>query len=133
MSLRVLIVEDNPQNLELMCFLLESAGHSTLTARNGLEGLAASERETPDLIICDLQMPALDGFGMLERLQADPRLRAIPCVAVTALAMPSDRARVMDAGFCGYLSKPIEPRTFVGLVEGLLAGRGDVHSARNRR
>lgn len=125
MRLRVLVVEDNPQNLELMCFLLESAGHKALTARNGLEGLAASEREAPDLIICDLQMPGLDGFGMLERVRHNPRLRAIPCVAVTALAMPSDRDRVMASGFCGYISKPIEPRTFVGLVEGILSARDE--------
>jgi CheY-like chemotaxis protein len=131
MNLRVLIVEDNPQNLELMCFLLESAGHSALTARNGLEGLTKSERENPDLIICDLQMPGLDGFGMLERVRANPRLRAIPCVAVTALAMPSDRDRVMTSGFCGYVSKPIEPRTFVGLLESLWSGARDGNVVRN--
>jgi len=129
-SLRVLIVEDNPQNLELMRYLLESAGHETLSAGNGLEGLAAAERDTPDLIICDIQMPGLDGFGMIARLQADPRGRAIPCVAVTALAMPADRDRVMASGFCGYVSKPIEPRTFAGIIEGFARDRGGTDSTR---
>jgi CheY-like chemotaxis protein len=123
MTARVLVVEDNPQNLELMCFLLQASGHETLVARNGQQGLDVAAASLPDLILCDIQMPVLDGFGVVERLRLDPRLRGIPCVAVTALAMPLDRERALAAGFDGYLSKPIEPRTFVALIEGFLATR----------
>ena len=119
---RVLVIEDNPENLELMRFLLQAYRHEPLIARDGEEGLAAAERERPDLIVCDIHMPKLDGYGVLAGLRGDTRLRAIPCVAVTALAMLGDRAKVLAAGFDGYISKPIEPEKFINEVEAFLRG-----------
>lgn len=117
---RILVIEDNPENLELMRFLLQAFKHEPLIARNGEEGLAVAQRERPDLIICDIHMPQLDGYGVLARLRSDPVLRNIPCVAVTALAMLGDRTKVLAAGFNGYISKPIDPEKFVDEVDGYL-------------
>ena len=110
---RILVVEDNPANLELITYLLEAFGHSAVPALDGENGLEAARREAPDLIICDMQMPRMDGYEMARCLKADPKLRAIPIVAVTAFAMVGDRDKVLAAGFDGYIAKPITPETFV--------------------
>jgi CheY-like chemotaxis protein len=117
---RILVIEDNPQNIELMRFLLEAFGHEPVLARDGEEGAAMALSDPPDLIVCDIQMPKLDGYGLLSRLKNDERLRSIPCVAVTALAMSGDRDKLLAAGFEGYISKPIEPETFVVEVQAFL-------------
>src|SRR5215211_3055169 len=120
MPARILIIEDNPTNLDLMTYLLSAFGHTPLTAHDGEEGLQAAQRETPDLIICDLQLPRLNGYEVARWLKSHPGLRAIPLVAVTALAMVGDRDKVLAAGFDRYISKPIDPQTLVALVERLL-------------
>jgi CheY-like chemotaxis protein len=120
---RVLIIEDNPANLELMTYLLGAFGHTVVAAEDGRQGLEAARREQPDLIVCDVQLPALDGFEVARCLKSDPRLRTTPLVAVTALAMVGDRDRVLAAGFDGYLAKPINPETFVGQMEVFLPWR----------
>jgi two-component system cell cycle response regulator len=120
MGARVLILEDNPANLELMTYLLRAFGHTVLAAEDGRLGLAAARREQPDLIICDVQLPEMDGYEVARWLKSDPRLRTVPLVAVTALAMVGDRDRVLAAGFDGYLAKPIDPETFVRQMEGFL-------------
>jgi two-component system cell cycle response regulator len=117
MGVRVLIVEDNADNLKLMSYLLGSFGHQVLTARDGEEALAIASREALDLMICDIQLPGLDGYEVARRLKEDPARASIPLVAVTALAMVGDRERVLAAGFDGYVPKPIVPRTFVGQIE----------------
>jgi two-component system cell cycle response regulator DivK len=117
---RILIIEDNAANLELAQYLLEHSGHRVLVARDGQEGVEVARRERPDLIICDLQMPVLDGFGVLEQLKRDAHCAAIPIVAVTAFSMSGDERKVRKAGFDGYLSKPIEPEAFVGQIEAFL-------------
>ncbi len=118
---RILIIEDNPDNLALMRYLLQAFGHDTLAAQDGEEGLARAETETGlELILCDVHLPNMDGYAVAQRLKADPRLRRIPLVAVTALAMVGDRERVLAAGFDGYIAKPIAPREFVGQVKGFL-------------
>ena len=114
---RILVIEDNPENLELMRFLLQAFRHEALIAHNGEEGLSVAERERPDLILCDIHMPTLDGYGVLARLRRDALLRGIPCVAVTALAMLGDQSKILDAGFDGYISKPIDPEKFVAEVD----------------
>src|SRR5579871_203047 len=119
-SARVLIIEDNAANLELMTYLLSAFGHTVLTADNGHHGLEAAVREQPELIICDLQLPDIDGFELARHLHRDSRLCSIPLVAVTALAMVGDRDRVLAAGFDGYLAKPIDPETFVPQMESFL-------------
>jgi two-component system cell cycle response regulator len=114
---RVLILEDNPANLELMTYLLGAFGHTVLAAEDGRQGLEMARREHPDLIICDVQLPQMDGYEVARRLKSDPQLGNIPLVAVTALAMVGDRDRVLAAGFDGYLAKPINPETFVRQME----------------
>ena len=117
---RVLIVEDNVDNFELVRFLLERAGYQVLSAGNGIEGLDAAKREQPDLILMDLSMPELDGWNATARLKADEATRAIPVLALTAHTLPGDRKRAIDAGCDGYISKPINVASFDKLVATLL-------------
>jgi two-component system cell cycle response regulator len=119
MGARVLVIEDNGPNLELMTYLLTAFGHSTDSARDGEEGIAKALREEFDLVICDIQLPKRDGFEVAQAIRGGGR--AVPLVAVTAFAQVGDRERVMAAGFDGYISKPIAPETFVGQVEAFLA------------
>ena len=119
MSARILIIEDNPANMELMTYLLQAFGHTVLSVYNGEEGVETARRELPDLIICDVHLPKMDGYGVLEqlKLKSGEALRQIPVIAVTALAMVGDRQKLLAAGFDGYLGKPIEPELFVSQVE----------------
>ena len=120
MAARILVVEDNPANLELVHYLLEKAGHTVLTAEDGGQGLEIARRERPDLVLSDLQMPVLDGYELLARLRADPLLHTVPVIALTAYSMAGDRHKVLLAGFNGYLPKPIFPETFVAQIEAWL-------------
>ena len=117
MPTRILVIEDNAANLELMRYLLAAAGYEPVSFQDGQLALEAANRKAPDLVICDIQMPGMDGFEFLHSLRAQPALARTAVVAVTALAMVGDRDRVLAAGFDGYLSKPIEPETFVAQVE----------------
>ena len=117
---RLLVIEDNAANLELVRYLLEHAGHRVDAAFNGVDGISAAAATAPDLIICDLQMPLLDGYAVLRALRAQLPNKALPVVAVTAFSMPDDRKKVTEAGFDGYLTKPIEPETFVARIEAFL-------------
>ena len=120
MPIRILIIEDHIDNLELMSYLLRAFGYATLGAGDGLEGLKLAEQERPELIICDIQLPGIDGFEVAKRLKSDARLREIPLVGITALAMVGDRDRVLQAGFDGYIPKPIAAETFVSDIEAFL-------------
>lgn len=120
MSVRILVIEDDPASQELMSYLLGAHGYVALTASRGDEGVEVARRERPDLVICDIQLPGLDGYAVARMLKAEEALRAIPLVAFTALAMVGDRERVLAAGFDTYLSKPIDPMNFVPEVERLL-------------
>jgi two-component system cell cycle response regulator len=120
LSARILIIEDNPANMELMSYLLDAFGHTVLPALDGEEGVEAARRELPDLILCDVHLPNMDGYGVLAQLKLEPGLRTIPVIAVTALAMVGDRQKLLAAGFDGYLGKPIEPELFVGQCEKFL-------------
>jgi len=123
---RVLLVEDNPQNLELMRYLLVAHGHEVRTASDGSEAASLLEAERPDLIVCDIQMPVMNGFELLRWVRGNIRLRGVPVIAVTALAMVGDRESILAAGFDGYLAKPIDPENFVRNVLGIL---GDAFSS----
>nr|WP_267875162.1 response regulator [Massilia aurea] len=115
-----MIIEDNPANIELMSFLLSAYGHAPLSAADGPRGVAAARSERPDLIACDVNLPGMDGFAVLAELKGDPALAGVPILAVTALAMTGDREKVLAAGFDGYISKPIEPESFVAELEAFL-------------
>jgi len=120
MHKRILVIEDNPVNLELMTDLLEGFGFTVLAARGGAQGIDLVRQEKLDLIICDVQMPGMDGYEVANYLKRDPMLRRIPLVAVTALAMVGDRESVLTAGFDGYIDKPISPELFRKQVEGFM-------------
>ncbi|MCW5612779.1 MAG: response regulator [Rubrivivax sp.] len=122
MASRILVIEDNPVNLELMCCLLQAWQHEVLVARNGEEGLAMARSQRPDLVICDIQMPVLDGYAVARRLRADPALHDLPLVAVTAYAMVGDDEKALLAGFDVHVSKPIDPAGFMAAIEPLLPG-----------
>jgi two-component system cell cycle response regulator len=117
---RLLIIEDNPDNLELMTYLLKAFGHETIVAHDGEEGMQTARRERVDLIVCDVHLPKKDGYAIAAELKADARLKDVPLVAVTALAMVGDRDRLLAAGFDGYIAKPIVPQEFVKQVEAFL-------------
>jgi CheY-like chemotaxis protein len=117
---RILVIEDNAANLELVRYLLSFSGYTVLEARDGAQGIALAWQERPDLIICDLQMPVLDGYEVLAQLRENLDIAGTIIVAVTAFSMPNDRNKVMTAGFDGYLSKPIEPQNFVDQIEAFL-------------
>jgi len=110
---RVLVIEDNPASMDLMLYLLKAFGHTAFFARDGLEGIEAARRERPDLVLCDIQLPGADGHEVCRQLKRDPALRKIALVAVTAYAMVGDREKLLGEGFDGYLSKPIDPQTFI--------------------
>ena len=120
MRARILVIEDNPANLELMRYLLQSFGHMVLTAPDGEAGVAMVRKERPDLVLCDVQLPKLDGTGVARAVRGDPELCDIPLIAVTAFAMVGDRDKMLQAGFDGYLPKPITPETFLDEIEGFL-------------
>jgi len=117
---RILVIEDNPANIQLMIYLLQAFGHQPVEAHDGQSGLEAARREPFDLILCDVQLPKLDGYAVAKQLKSHPGLKHIPLVAVTALAMVGNRDTVLAAGFDGYIPKPITPETFVGQVEAFL-------------
>ncbi len=121
---RVLVIEDNAANLDLMTYLLRAFGHSVLIARDGEEGIAVATETRPDLILCDVGLPGLDGYGVARHLKSDATLRTVPLVAVTASAMVGDRDKVLAAGFDGYISKPIAPESFVSEIETYLRESG---------
>ena len=116
----ILIVEDNERNLTLVRDLLQYNGFETLEARNAEDGVALAGERRPDLILMDIQLPGADGITALGRLRADVRTASIGVVALTAFAMTDDRQRLLDAGFDGYLEKPIDTRAFPGQVLALL-------------
>jgi two-component system cell cycle response regulator len=121
MGTRVLVVEDNPINAELIEYLLQAFGFETLRAADGRSGLETARRERPDLILCDIQMPVMDGFEFARCLREDPLLRTTPLLAVTAYAMVGDCDRILAQGFDAYVSKPIEPQALVAAVGAALS------------
>lgn len=118
----ILIIEDDPASLDLMAYLLRAHGFSALTASRGDEGVALLQATHPDLVICDIDLPGMDGYAIVGAVKSDPQLRTIPMMAVTALAMVGDREKVLAAGFDVYVTKPIDPHTFASHIESLLGG-----------
>jgi len=120
MPARILIMEDDRPSRELFTYLFGASGYPVRVVENGRLGIAAFEEWNPDLIVCDLQMPEVNGYEALARIRAAGG-RHIPIIAVTALSMPDDRTKTLAAGFDGYFSKPITPETFVADIEQFLA------------
>jgi CheY-like chemotaxis protein len=116
----VLVVEDNPVNLELVEAVLNREGYEVISAVSAEEALKRLERLRPDLVLLDIQLPGLDGLGLTRLLKANPATVEIPIVALTAHARPEDRQAALEAGCVEYISKPIDTRTLPGQLAGLL-------------
>jgi two-component system cell cycle response regulator DivK len=113
---KVLVVEDNPANMTLAIFLLQSAGHTVICATNGEAALALARDEQPALILMDIQLPGMDGLVTTALLKQDDVTRAIPVIALTALAMKGDEERIRAAGCDGYIAKPLAYQDFLSVV-----------------
>jgi two-component system cell cycle response regulator DivK len=118
---RVLVVDDKASSRELFRTVLERSGYEVSEAVDGGEAVRTAQAIEPDLILLDLQMPTLDGFGALEQIRRDPRFTALPIVALTANAMQGDREKALGAGFTSYLSKPVKLAVLGAEVARLLA------------
>ncbi len=113
---RILVIEDNPANLTLAIFLLESAGYTVLTARDAEAGLTVARDEQPHLILMDIQLPGMDGLAATTLLKQAAATRDIPVIALTALAMKGDEERIRAAGCNGYIAKPLAYKDFLEVV-----------------
>ena len=125
MSNRILVIEDNPANMELVRYVLEAFGYAVCAAVDGESGLALALADPPDLVICDLQLPGIDGIEVAKRLKAQSGFAHIPLVALTAYAMVGDRERVLAAGFTSYLTKPVQFGALKQAIESALGARQD--------
>lgn len=117
----ILLVEDNPLNLELAQEVLEAKGFTVLAATTGREALRLATEARPDLVLLDIRLPDLDGLEVARRLKQDPGTRGLTLVALTAQAMRGDERAARAAGFAGYITKPIDTRTFPGEIGRFLA------------
>ena len=119
---KILVIEDNRANMTLAVFLLQSAGHSVLSASDAEAGVALARDQHPDLILMDIQLPGMDGLQASALLKRDAATRDIPVIALTALAMKGDEERILAAGCDGYIAKPMPYREFLAAVAARLSG-----------
>ena len=117
---KILVVEDNPTNMKLSTFLLESADYEVISAANAEIGVALAREGRPDLILMDIQLPGMDGLQATALLKADEATRHIPVIALTALAMKGDEERIRAAGCDGYIAKPLDYKDFLSSVKASL-------------
>ena len=120
----ILIVEDNEKNMKLVRDVLQVKGYATLEAMTGEDGVRLAKERLPALVLMDIQLPGISGIEALQQLRADPATAAIPVIAVTASVMVSDRRNITDAGFDGYVGKPLNLKEFLAAVASALAPRG---------
>ena len=118
---KILIIEDNPANMKLAVFLVESVGHTVLCATDAEAGLALGRSELPNLILMDIQLPGIDGLDAIGLLKRDDATRAIPVIALTALAMKGDEERIRAAGCDDYIAKPMHYKEFLAAIASQLA------------
>ena len=119
---KILVIEDNRANMTLAVFLLQSAGHTVLSAIDAEAGVTLAREQRPDLILMDIQLPGMDGLQASALLKRDPATREIPVIALTALAMKGDEERILAAGCDGYIAKPMPYREFLAAVAARLSG-----------
>jgi CheY-like chemotaxis protein len=128
---KILIAEDNAVNRELLRELLEIRGYTVEEACDGEEALRMVRQSQPDILLLDIGMPLLDGFGVVSKIRENPRLASLPVVAVTAYAMQGDRERILNSGFNGYLSKPVNASALAEELGRLLDKRENLDAASN--
>jgi two-component system cell cycle response regulator DivK len=123
MAAKILLVEDNEMNRDMLSRRLQRRGYEVLTAVDGESGLALTKSETPALVLMDMSLPGIDGWEVTRQLKADPATRAIPVIALTAHAMAGDREQALAAGCDDFDIKPIELDRLLGKIEALLGGK----------
>ena len=116
----VLVIEDNENNRYLMRFILTQLGHAVLEAHDGASGVEMAKRNHPNLILMDVRLPVLDGYAATRRIREDEDLKGIPIIAVTSCAMDGDREKAVQAGCTAYVEKPIDPGSFIKVLEEFL-------------
>lgn len=114
---KILVIEDNEQNLYLVSFILEKHGYEVVVAMDGQEGIDKATTEKPDLILLDIQLPVMDGHAVARQLRKITELDNIPIIAVTSYAMTGDREKAIESGCNGYIEKPINPDNFMEQIE----------------
>ena len=119
---RVLVIEDNENNMELITFILEESNYRTLKAENGQKGVALALQERPDFIILDIQLPDILGTEVLKMIRSSEIGDSIPIIAMTSYAMAGDREQLLAAGCDGYIEKPIDPITVMNQIEKVVGG-----------
>ena len=120
MKNRVLIIEDNEQNMYMLTYLLESEDYEILQAFSGPAGIESAKAVTPDIVLLDIQLPEMDGYEVATRLREIKQMKETPIIAVTSYAMPGDREKAIESGATGYIEKPINPDTFISQMESFL-------------
>jgi two-component system cell cycle response regulator DivK len=123
---KILLVEDNPVNRRLAVFLLRSQGYQVVEATSAKEAFEVLQRQHPDLIVMDIQLPGMDGLEVTRKLKAQPATASIPVVAVTSYAMKGDREKALAAGCAGYVTKPIDKNTFIQEVAARLGNKSKI-------
>ena len=116
MSKRILIIEDQEDNRQIIHDVLGANGYESLEAISGEEGLTIAAREKPDLILMDIQLPGMDGYEVTRRIKANAALKHIPIIAVTSYALSGDDQKAFDAGCDGYVTKPVSPRMLLSKI-----------------
>jgi two-component system cell cycle response regulator DivK len=124
MTKRILVVEDQEDNRRIIRDLLTSAGYQLIEAADGEEGVRSAEAERPDLILMDIQLPVLDGYGATRRIKQNPELRHIPVIVVTSYALSGDEAKAIAAGSDAYVAKPFSPRQLLATIRKFLPEAG---------
>lgn len=129
---RILVIEDNENNMELTSFILEASGFSVDKAYRGKDGIEQARTVSPDAILLDIQLPDIDGIQVLTELRNDSRTAAIPVIAVTSYAMTGDSKKLLEAGCNGYIEKPIDPGDFIQQIESILSGSEQTVNVRHK-
>jgi two-component system cell cycle response regulator DivK len=120
MSRKILVVEDSDDNRRILRDLFSMAGYDVIEAHDGAEGVVMAGEHKPDLILMDIQMPVMDGYGATRLIKADPTLKSIPVIAVTSYALSGDEEKARTAGCDGYIAKPFSPRQMLAKVREIL-------------
>lgn len=119
---KVLVVEDNPNNMKLITLVLKKHGYETIGAATGKDGVEKSTTEKPDMILIDIMLPDIDGLETTRRIRKIESMQKVPIIAITSYAMAGDCHKVMEAGCNGYFEKPINPLTIIGDIEKIVEG-----------
>jgi two-component system cell cycle response regulator DivK len=124
MSNRILVIEDNEDNRQIIRDLLTNLGYELIEATDGMEGMAMAQSHRPDLILMDIQLPEMDGYEATRQIRAVPELAQVPIIAVTSHALSGDEAKARDAGCDGYVAKPFSPRELLAKIREFLSDAG---------